>query len=127
MPTQLPLEATQSFGDLLRPYIWDIIHSNADEPFEQWESGQVVKGATIASNGDLTPSFKYIMDLRDQKEKSRSGKRSENSRTVLVLGAGYVASPLVEYLSRDKDIHVIVGSDLQGWLSWQLFKLQYVI
>lgn len=29
---------------------------------------------------------------------------------MVVLGAGYVSSPLVEYLHRDENLHIIVGS-----------------
>lgn len=116
MPTQLPLEATQSFGDLLRPYMQDIINSDASKPFDQWNCGSEVKGATIASNGSLTPSFEYIHHLRTKR--SAVGKKSSNSKTVLVLGAGYVAAPLVEMLTRDENVHVIVGSELQGLSFW---------
>ena len=30
-------------------------------------------------------------------------------KKVLILGAGYVAGPAVDYLCRDKDVHVTVG------------------
>ena len=30
-------------------------------------------------------------------------------KKVLILGAGYVAGPAVNYLCRDKDVHVTVG------------------
>lgn len=118
MPTQLPLEATTSFGDLLRPYIVDIINSDASKSFEDWDSGPEVKGATIASNGSLTPSFEYIADMRSRRNTALSmgskSNKSSNAKTVLVLGAGYVASPLVEILTRDENVHVIVGSELLG-------------
>ncbi|KAJ6220407.1 hypothetical protein RDWZM_006219 [Blomia tropicalis] len=112
MPTQLPLEATQSFGDLLKPYMHEIINSDATEPFDKWNCGPEVKGATIASNGSLTPNFEYIQELRTKR--TAIGKKSSNAKTVLVLGAGYVAAPLVEMLTRDENVHVIVGSELQA-------------
>ena len=34
MPTQLPREATDFFGDLLYPYVTDILKSDANKPFE---------------------------------------------------------------------------------------------
>ena len=33
MPTQLPREATDYFGDLLLPYVQDILKSDAKKPF----------------------------------------------------------------------------------------------
>ena len=113
MPTQLPLEATTSFGDLLKPYIADIINSDATRDFEAWDAGAEVKGATIASNGALTPAFEYITQMRTRRTMLGKSKPS-NAKTVLVLGAGYVASPLVEMLTRDENVHVIVASELQG-------------
>ena len=114
MPTQVPLEATQSFGDLLKPYIDDIVNSDATKPFEESSFGSVVKSACIASNGQLTPSFEYIMDLRRKKETIGVKKRCSNDKSVLVLGAGYVSAPLVDFLTRDSNIHVTVASELQG-------------
>ncbi|RWS12979.1 Alpha-aminoadipic semialdehyde synthase-like protein [Dinothrombium tinctorium] len=111
MPTQLPLEATEAFGDMLFPYIDDIINSEANKPFEEERMHPVVKGAVIASNGKLTPNFEYIMDLRRMRATEAAG---EKSTSILVLGAGYVSSPLVEYLTRDQSLHVTVASALHG-------------
>ena len=41
-----------------------------------------------------------------------SAKKSRvvpGQKKVLILGAGYVAGPTVDYLLRDKDIHCTVG------------------
>lgn len=114
MPTQLPLEATQSFGDLLSPYIHDIIKSDATKSLEENKFGPVVNGACITSNGKLTPSFEYIAELRQNKTFKREAKSSSKNKSVLVLGAGYVSGPLVDILTRDKNIYVTVASALQG-------------
>ena len=34
---------------------------------------------------------------------------AKNQKRVLVLGAGYVSGPVVDYLTRDKNISVTVG------------------
>lgn len=71
--------------------------------------------AIIASNGKLTPNFEYINELREQN--NRSKHKSEGSavgkKRILILGAGMVSAPLVEYLSRDKDISMKVCSHLK--------------
>ena len=67
MPTQLPREATDFFGDLLLPHVQDILKSNAEQAFEGHEEekmGPVVANSVITSNGSLTERFKYISDLR---------------------------------------------------------------
>ncbi|XP_043271750.1 alpha-aminoadipic semialdehyde synthase, mitochondrial isoform X2 [Venturia canescens] len=115
MPTQLPRESTDFFGDLLFPYALDIIHSDAKKPLDEHNFSPAVHGAIIVSNGELTPNFEYIRELRTLN--SRSRHKAENGETqtkkVVVLGAGYVSAPLVEYLNRDKNIAIAVCSHLK--------------
>ena len=67
MPTQLPREATDFFGDLLLPHIFDVLQSDAKRPFEDHKFTKVIEGAVITSNGKLTKNFEYIQDLRNQR------------------------------------------------------------
>lgn len=64
MPTQLPREATDFFGDLLLPHVFDVLQSDATKPFEEQKFSSIVEGAVITSNGRLTKNFEYIQDLR---------------------------------------------------------------
>ena len=57
--------------------------------------------------------LQYIVDLRNQRRANVMAKRT-GQKSVLILGAGYVAGPLVDYLTRDKDVHVTVASELYG-------------
>lgn len=117
MPTQLPLEATDFFGYLLYPYMHSILSSDATKPLEEHDFQPTVQAAIIASNGTLTPGFEYISELRHTSRGSQKKARSaaaQAMKKVLVLGAGYVAGPLVDYLTRDKTIHVTIGSALQN-------------
>lgn len=114
MPTQLPLEATESFGDMLKPYIWDIVRSDATKPLDEVGFDPVVKDAVITSNSELNSNFHYIRDLRLKRETRVKKTPSPTSKHVVVFGAGYVSGPLVEFLTRDDDIHVTVASALQN-------------
>uniref|UniRef100_A0A3B4XXW4 Alpha-aminoadipic semialdehyde synthase, mitochondrial n=1 Tax=Seriola lalandi dorsalis TaxID=1841481 RepID=A0A3B4XXW4_SERLL len=89
LPAQLPIEATEYFGDRLFPYIWEM-------------NSRWCRRAVITSNGVLTPKFEYIEKLRE-----RSGMKR-----VLLLGSGYVSGPVVEYLTRDERTQVTVASVL---------------
>lgn len=114
MPAQLPREATDYFGGLLFPYIPEMLKSDATKSFDELSCSPVVKNAVIASNGHMTPNFEYITDLRQKA--TRSAHRASMSATgdrVLVLGAGYVSGPVVEYLSRDSGISVTIASQFQ--------------
>jgi alpha-aminoadipic semialdehyde synthase len=46
MPTQLPRESTDFFGDLLLPYVPDILQSDASKPLEEHEFSGAVKGVS---------------------------------------------------------------------------------
>jgi len=113
MPTQMPLESTDMFGNLLFPYIMDIIRSDASKPVEEENFSEVVKTAIITDNGKLRPMYEYIQELRSKQESGEVYKRSSDTKEVLVLGAGHVSAPLIEYLCRDPKIHVTVVSSLE--------------
>jgi len=115
MPTQLPRESTDFFGSLLFPYVYNMLQSNADRPFEQQPFHPIVKGAVIASNGKLTPNFEYIDELRRGSRSRHKAHmaRAQAEKRVLVLGSGYVSEPLVEYLLRDPLTHISVASAIQ--------------
>uniref|UniRef100_A0A672M445 Aminoadipate-semialdehyde synthase n=1 Tax=Sinocyclocheilus grahami TaxID=75366 RepID=A0A672M445_SINGR len=91
LPAQLPIEATEYLGDRLFPYIWEM--------------------AVITSNGKLTPKFEYIQKLRERRESEQILKKGGMKR-VLLLGAGYVSWPVIEYLTRDAGTQVTVASNL---------------
>lgn len=125
MPTQLPLESTDMFGNLLYPYIMDIVKSDASKPVEEEKFTGVVESAIIASNGKLRPNYEYIENLRRSQESSKY-KRSTNTKEVLVLGAGHVSGPLIEYLCRDSKVHVTLVSSSDMELNNQIkFGSQY--
>ncbi|KAL1495088.1 hypothetical protein ABEB36_010561 [Hypothenemus hampei] len=112
MPTQIPRESTDFFGDLLLPFTHNIIQSNAQEPLEKHNFNPVIHGAIIASNGKLTPNYEYIQELRKAHIRYKSTAESNNmAKNVLILGAGRVAPPLVEYLHRDKTIGIMVACE----------------
>lgn len=111
LPAQLPLEATEYFGDRLFPYIWEMLPSDATRPLEEEEFSPQVRDAVITSNGALTPKFEYIEKLRERREKAQIMNKTGMKR-VLLLGSGYVSGPIVEYLTRNEKTQVTVASVL---------------
>ncbi|XP_065067080.1 alpha-aminoadipic semialdehyde synthase, mitochondrial-like [Rhopilema esculentum] len=115
LPAQLPREATDYFGRLLLPWIPEMVNCDARRPLSM-ESGisNVVKNAIICSNGELTENYKYIADLRARHENERKqaklGFQSSVSKKILVLGAGKVSSPFIEYHTRRQSTGVTVVS-----------------
>ncbi|XP_039751118.1 alpha-aminoadipic semialdehyde synthase, mitochondrial [Pararge aegeria] len=114
MPTQLPRESTDFFGDLLYPYAEDIMSSDATRPLEEHNLSPVVQGAIITSNGKLTPSFEYINELRMANHRSRHKVEGHDQQTsVVILGSGLVSAPVVEYLARDKNVAITIASQVK--------------
>ena len=60
--------------------------------------------------GFLTMWLKFTLFPFSSAQKSRV---VAGQKKVLILGAGYVAGPAVNYLCRDKDVHVTVGKSQQ--------------
>ncbi|NXS55103.1 AASS protein, partial [Brachypteracias leptosomus] len=120
LPAQLPIEATEYFGDMLFPYIEEMLLSDGSEPLESQNYSPVVRDAVIASNGSLTPKFEYIQKLRENREHAQSLKMGDKKK-VLLLGSGYVSGPVLEYLTRDSNISITVASIMKEQLE-QLTK-----
>ncbi|XP_017776130.1 PREDICTED: alpha-aminoadipic semialdehyde synthase, mitochondrial-like, partial [Nicrophorus vespilloides] len=115
MPTQIPRESTDFFGDLLFPFAQDILKSKAEEPMENHNFCATVEGAIIASNGKLTTNFEYIQDLRKiNMTRHKEGSFEDPSKKrVVIFGAGRVSAPLIEYLYRDPNIAITVASEMK--------------
>ncbi|XP_030304467.1 alpha-aminoadipic semialdehyde synthase, mitochondrial isoform X1 [Calypte anna] len=120
LPAQLPIESTEYFGDMLFPYIEEMLLSEGSEPLENQNYSPVVRDAVIASNGSLTPKFEYIQKLRESREHAQSLKMG-NKKRVLLLGSGYVSGPVLEYLTRDSNVVITVASVVKEQLE-QLTK-----
>ncbi|KAG8524529.1 Alpha-aminoadipic semialdehyde synthase, mitochondrial, partial [Galemys pyrenaicus] len=120
LPAQLPVEATEYFGDKLYPYVEEMLLSDATQPLESQNFSPVVRDAVITSNGILPDKYKYIQKLRESRASAQSFSVG-TKRKVLVLGTGYVSEPVLEYLSRDKNIEITVGSDMRSQIE-QLSK-----
>uniref|UniRef100_A0A8C5APV3 Aminoadipate-semialdehyde synthase n=1 Tax=Gadus morhua TaxID=8049 RepID=A0A8C5APV3_GADMO len=105
LPAQLPIEATEYFGDRLFPYIWEMVRSSLHVK----DVVVVHPQAVITSNGKLTPKFEYIEKMRERRYNfihSTCGGHEKGPDP----GSGYVSGPVVEYLTRDPGTQVTVAS-----------------
>jgi len=105
LPTELPKEASCYFGNLLMPYLPQILKLQPNISYEEMSDAlpPEVYPAVITANGQLTPPYEYINSLRKQHE-SLVNK-------ILVLGAGYVTPGLISLLSQDSRNHITIASD----------------
>ena len=101
LPSELPREASQFFGDQLMPFLEDLSSSDGTKPFSKQEDlPPALRGAVIACNGRLTPDYAYILKLREELE--RANQSSDNvafgedeGSTVLLLQGHLFDSGLI--------------------------------
>lgn len=67
----------------------------------------LLQEATIADKGKLTKPHTNLKDLLPKKTITNNDKK-----TVLLLGSGMVAAPLVEHLSKRKDTNIVIASNV---------------
>lgn len=70
LPSELPKEASQHFGDLLFPFVAPLTTRGAPLPAE-------LAGATIVDAGRLQPAFQYIQAMREAYERSQEAALAE--------------------------------------------------
>ncbi len=61
LPTELPRESSEAFGEALLPFVVAMGVCDYSEPFESLKLPPEVKRAVIAHKGELTPDFSYLM------------------------------------------------------------------
>ncbi|MEA3288406.1 MAG: hypothetical protein U9Q77_13675 [Candidatus Marinimicrobia bacterium] len=60
LPTELPREASEAFGEALLPFVPAMGACDYSKPFADLELPPEVKKAVIAHGGELTPAYKYL-------------------------------------------------------------------
>lgn len=67
LPSELPIDASRHVGSVLRNYLKFLAYdTTAHLPFEEQVLPPEMMNAVITCNGELTPNFEYIADLRKQ-------------------------------------------------------------
>ena len=71
LPAEMPKEASNHFGSALFPFVQQVAMSDNLKPFDQQfdELPSQIYNAIITCQGELTPNFKYISELRKINEK----------------------------------------------------------
>ncbi|KAI9351101.1 Saccharopine dehydrogenase-domain-containing protein [Zopfochytrium polystomum] len=107
LPTEMPLEASEYFGDALFPFVVQLARGNFDHP--------VLKGAAItASDGTLEQKHEKLYSaIEEFGVVHGSGAKVTSSQKILLLGSGYVSAPLVDYLLRSSSKSVTIASNAQ--------------
>ncbi|RLC94767.1 MAG: hypothetical protein DRI77_10705 [Chloroflexi bacterium] len=63
LPSELPREASEYFGDVLMQYIPAIARADYSVPFEKLALPPEIKRAVIVYQGELTPDYRYLEEF----------------------------------------------------------------
>lgn len=96
LPTEMPLEASEYFSSSLFPVLSEIARGNI--------SNDILTRATIAKDGMLAPKHQKLKALINKYAGSKT-------KRILLLGSGFVARPLVDYLLRSPYNSITIASN----------------
>jgi len=79
LPSELPNESSMHFGDAMIDFVMPLATSDGTLSFEDQENTlpKELYGACITCNGELTPSFSYIKDMRKERARNLLQERFE--------------------------------------------------
>jgi len=63
LPTELPRQASKTFGDALLPFVKSLASAEYDLDFDELNIPKEFKNAIIAHKGKLTPNFEYLHEF----------------------------------------------------------------
>lgn len=66
LPTELPLEASQAFGDFLLPWVPTLANIDFTQPLDQLHLPESWGRALIIHNGILAPRYKHLQEFIDK-------------------------------------------------------------
>lgn len=95
LPSEMPLEASQFFSDRLYPHLVELLSGHPST---------VLDNAEICANGKLGSKHQHLAP-----HAASCSVSSREQKRVLLLGSGFVAAPLVDYLVQH-NIHVTIGN-----------------
>jgi alpha-aminoadipic semialdehyde synthase len=73
LPCQLPVDASQDFGDALLPFIDALARADYGVAFDQLALPPTIRRAVIAHRGALTPDYAYLADSLSTEAKATQG------------------------------------------------------
>lgn len=79
LPAELPIDATNFFGDSFVSFVKNLAESDMRKPWGEQGLVRELEDACIAWNGHLTPNFEYIAELRARNEEAAASEEQSSS------------------------------------------------
>ncbi|RCI02392.1 hypothetical protein CU098_010347 [Rhizopus stolonifer] len=108
LPAELPVESSEHFSQALYPFIKEMVHNSSNPPLDHLSP--LLRNAVIADKGNLTSPHQSLKELLPSS--SKITKNGSDKKTVLLLGSGMVAGPLVEHLAKRNNVNIVVASNV---------------
>ncbi|KAI9355755.1 Saccharopine dehydrogenase-domain-containing protein [Pilaira anomala] len=105
LPAELPISSSEFFSKALYPFVKELVESEPNVSLEQLSP--LLRGATMTDKGRLTKDYEGL-----KKHLPKSVSHGTQKKTVLLLGSGMVAAPLVEHLMNRPDVKIVVASNV---------------
>jgi alpha-aminoadipic semialdehyde synthase len=67
LPTELPREASESFGNALMPFVPELASTPFSQPFARLKLSPEVRDAVIVHRGTLRPGYAHLRKLAGAK------------------------------------------------------------
>ncbi|KAI8329962.1 Saccharopine dehydrogenase-domain-containing protein [Chlamydoabsidia padenii] len=103
LPAELPFESSDHFSNKLYPYLKELIHPGKTS--KDWSPS--LRNSIIAEDGHLTPAHQKLTS-----HLAATTTRHKEKKTVLLLGSGMVAGPLVNHLTKRPDVNMVIASNM---------------
>lgn len=110
LPAELPVESSEFFSKALYPYVKKMVQTSPKTSLN--ELPPLLRNATIADQGQLMDPYKGLLKSSAAATRTTSTATYNDKKTVLLLGSGMVAAPLVEHLVKRPDVNIVVGMSL---------------
>ncbi|KAI9256769.1 Saccharopine dehydrogenase-domain-containing protein [Helicostylum pulchrum] len=108
LPAEFPVESSEFFSKALYPFVKEMVNGEPNVPLKNLSP--LLREATIADGGKLTENHQALKKLLPSFNKGSS--HGVEKKTVLLLGSGMVAGPLVEHLMNRPDVKIVVASNV---------------
>ena len=111
LPTEMPLEASEYFSEALIPFVTELVKGNTTHPVLERASITTSTGTLVAKHQETLSKALQKHAKSFQPEPMQRNVKVTGPKRVLLLGSGYVAAPLVDYLLQLPDTHVTIASN----------------
>jgi alpha-aminoadipic semialdehyde synthase len=107
MPTELAFDASTHFSNKLFPFLEKMALSDMTKPLAEQGLPDEIARAVITWNGELTPKFKYIADMRRVNEETKKMKHHQREKPDLKKNTSFTTLKIQGHLFDTQGINAI--------------------